>query len=224
MGGEWGGAVLIAAEHAGPKRIFYAAFAQQGSPAGSILATGMLALVNLLPEDAFLSYGWRIPFLASAVLLVIGPVIRLRVEESPDFVRLREQREVAKLPVAEVLRPAWPLVLLGIGASGVGIASAYFTNTFILSWATSDLGIAKGTVLIVMTPVTFLLVGTGSAPLATLGLTLSIVFGGASYAALAGFLAEVLGWTRTWTGSPPMPSSTSAGRRWCRGSTTPTTT
>ncbi|WP_226873300.1 MFS transporter [Microbispora sitophila] len=227
VGGEWGGAVLIAAEHAGPKRIFYAAFAQQGSPAGSILATGMFALVSLLPDDAFRSYGWRIPFLASAVLLVIGLVIRLRVEESPEFVRMREQREVARLPVAEVLRTAWPLVLLGIGASGVGIASAYFTNTFILSWATTDLGIAKGTmlnvllvvsavqfvtqpvgavlgqrwgaakfmlaaftVLIVMTPVTFLLVGTGSAPLATLGLALSIVFGGSSYAALAGFLAE----------------------------------
>ncbi|WP_432862610.1 hypothetical protein [Microbispora rosea] len=60
--------------------------------------------------------------------------------------------------------------------------------------------------------------------LARPGLALSIVFGGASYAGLAGFLTEVLGWTRTWTGSPPMPSSTSAGRRWCRGSTTPTTT
>ncbi|GAA3426544.1 MFS transporter [Streptosporangium sandarakinum] len=227
VGGEWGGAVLIAAEHAGPKRIFYAAFAQQGSPAGSILATGVFALVSLLPEESFMSYGWRIPFLASAVLLVIGMVIRLRVEESPEFVRMREQREVAKLPVVEVFRSAWPLVLLGIGASGVGIASAYFTNTFILSWATTDLGITKSTmlnvllivsvvqfvtqplgavlgqrmgaarymliaftVLLVCTPITFWLVGTGDPVLATLGLALSIVFGGSSYAALAGFLAE----------------------------------
>ncbi|GGP77709.1 MFS transporter [Streptosporangium pseudovulgare] len=227
VGGEWGGAVLIAAEHAGPKRIFYAAFAQQGSPAGSILATGMFALVSLMPDESFMSYGWRLPFLASAVLLVVGLVIRLRVEESPEFVRMREQREVAKLPVAEVFRSAWPLVLLGIGASGVGIASAYFTNTFILSWATTDLGIAKSTmlnvllivavvqfvtqpigavlgqrmgaarfmlavlgVLIVCTPVTFVMVGTGSPVLVTLGLALSIVFSGSSYAALAGFLAE----------------------------------
>ncbi|MEV4570676.1 MFS transporter [Nonomuraea sp. NPDC049419] len=227
VGGEWGGAVLIAAEHAGPKRIFYAAFAQQGSPAGSILATAMFALVSTLPEDAFLSYGWRIPFLCSAVLLVVGLVIRLRVEESPEFTRMQERREVAKLPVAEVFRTAWPLVLLGIGASGVGIASAYFTNTFILSWATTDLGIAQSTMLdvllivaitqfvtqplgavlgqrygaarfmliafsalIVCTPITFAMVGTGSPVLATLGLALSIVFGGMSYAALAGFLAE----------------------------------
>ncbi|NUR93104.1 MAG: MHS family MFS transporter [Nonomuraea sp.] len=226
VGGEWGGAVLIAAEHAGPKRVFYAAFAQQGSPAGSILATGIFALVSLLPDEAFLSYGWRIPFLASAVLLVIGLVIRLRVEESPEFVRMREEREVVKLPVAEVFRTAWPLVLLGIGASGVGIASAYFTNTFILSWATTDLGIAKSTMLnvllvvsvvqfvtqpigailgqrmgaarymliafcalIVCTPITFLMIGTGTPLLVTLGLALSVVFSGTSYAALAGFLA-----------------------------------
>ncbi|MFI6817763.1 MFS transporter [Nonomuraea sp. NPDC050328] len=227
VGGEWGGAVLIAAEHAGPKRVFYAAFAQQGSPAGSILATGVFAVVSLLPEESFLSYGWRIPFLLSAVLVVIGLVIRLRVEESPEFVRMREQREVVKLPIAEVFRTAWPLVLLGIGASGVGIASAYFTNTFILSWATTDLGIAKSTMLnvllvvsitqfvtqpigavlgqrmgaarymliafgalIVCTPITFLMVGTGSPVLAAVGLGLSVVFSGSSYAALAGFLAE----------------------------------
>ncbi|MBB5084939.1 MFS transporter [Nonomuraea endophytica] len=227
VGGEWGGAVLIAAEHAGPKRIFYAAFAQQGSPAGSILATGVFALVSLMPEDAFLSYGWRIPFLMSAVLVIVGLVIRLRVEESPEFVRMREKREVVKLPVAEVFRTSWPLVLLGIGASGVGIASAYFTNTFILSWATTDLGITKSTMLnvllivsvtqfvtqpigavlgqrmgaakymliaftalIVCTPVTFLMVGTGSPAWATVGLALSVVFSGSSYAALAGFLAD----------------------------------
>ncbi|GAA0931738.1 MFS transporter [Nonomuraea longicatena] len=227
VGGEWGGAVLIAAEHAGPKRIFYAAFAQQGSPAGSILATGAFAAVSLMPEEAFLSYGWRLPFLASAVLVVIGLVIRLKVDESPEFVKMREQREVAKLPVAEVFRTSWPLVLLGIGASGVGIASAYFTNTFVLSWATSDLGIARGTMLnvllivsvaqfvtqpigailgqrwgaarymllafaalLVCTPITFVMVGTGSPALAAIGLSLSVVFGGSSYAALAGFLAE----------------------------------
>jgi MFS family permease len=227
VGGEWGGAVLIAAEHAGPKRIFYAAFAQQGSPAGSILATGAFAAVSLMPEEAFLSYGWRLPFLASAVLVVIGLVIRLKVDESPEFVKMRQQREVAKLPVAEVFRTSTPLVLLGIGASGVGIASAYFTNTFVLSWATSDLGIARSTMLnvllivsvaqfvtqpigailgqrwgaarymllafaalLVCTPITFVMVGTGSPALAAIGLSLSVVFGGSSYAALAGFLAE----------------------------------
>ncbi len=191
----------------------------------------MFALVSLLPDEAFLSYGWRIPFLASAVLLVIGLVIRLRVEESPEFVRMRERQEVARLPLAEVLRSSWPLVLLGIGASGVGIASAYFTNTFILSWATNDLGIAKSTmlnvllvvsitqfvtqpigavlgqrigaaryiliafcVLIVCTPITFLLVGTGSPAPATTPLIATALLGatGTIWAVVVQYIVIIL--------------------------------
>ena len=88
MGGEWGGAVVLAAEHApGNRGILYAAFAQQGSPAGNLCASGMWLLVAMLPDDAFFTWGWRIPFLVSAALVAIGLWIRVSVEESPEMMR-----------------------------------------------------------------------------------------------------------------------------------------
>ncbi|HEY3682139.1 MAG TPA: MFS transporter [Streptosporangiaceae bacterium] len=151
VGGEWGGAVLMASESAPKGRgVVFGMFAQQGSPAGSILATLMFLLFGTLPEGAFLAWGWRVPFLLSAALVIVGLVIRLRVEESPEFAGLKERAEVVRLPVAEVLRTAWPAVLLGVGASAMGIASAYFTNTFVLSWTTTDLGVHRQTMLNVL--------------------------------------------------------------------------
>ncbi|WP_070491547.1 MFS transporter [Arthrobacter sp. HMSC08H08] len=88
MGGEWGGAVVLAAEHAPSNRgILYAAFAQQGSPAGNLCASGMWLLVAMLPDDAFFTWGWRVPFLISAALVAIGLWIRVSVEESPEMMR-----------------------------------------------------------------------------------------------------------------------------------------
>lgn len=88
MGGEWGGAVVLAAEHApGNRGILYAAFAQQGSPAGNLCASGMWLLVAMLPDDAFFTWGWRVPFLISAALVAIGLWIRVSVDESPAMMR-----------------------------------------------------------------------------------------------------------------------------------------
>ena len=148
VGGEWAGAALMATESASAKKKGRAgAWVQQGSPAGSILATLMFLVVGGLPDDAFLSWGWRIPFLFSAALVLVGLLIRLKVEESQDFMEAKAQQEVVKVPIVEVFRTAPAFVWLGVAASVLGIAVAFFNNTFLLSWTTSELGMPRQTVL-----------------------------------------------------------------------------
>ena len=108
VGAEWGGAAILSVEHAPVgRRGLYGSFTQIGSPAGLLLATGSFLLIQGLTDDAaFLSWGWRLPFLASVVLLGVGLVIRLRLTDAPEFRALRDRGDVAKLPVVEVLRAA----------------------------------------------------------------------------------------------------------------------
>ncbi|KVP61852.1 MFS transporter [Burkholderia ubonensis] len=147
VGGEWGGAVLIASENAPKHRsILYAAFAQQGSPTGNLLATGAFFALSALPTPAFLMWGWRIPFLLSAVLVVVGMVIRLKLEESANMQRVLQRKRTVKLPLRDVVRDHWPVVLLAAGTLPV-INVTYFRSTFALSWATKALGYAQGTFL-----------------------------------------------------------------------------
>ncbi|KVU80044.1 MFS transporter [Burkholderia ubonensis] len=147
VGGEWGGAVLIASENAPKHRsILYAAFAQQGSPTGNLLATGAFFALSALPTPAFLMWGWRIPFLLSAVLVVVGMVIRLKLEESADMRRVLQRKRTVKLPLRDVVHDHWPVVLLAAGTLPV-INVTYFRSTFALSWATRELGYAQGTFL-----------------------------------------------------------------------------
>ncbi|MFX1671808.1 MFS transporter [Paraburkholderia sp. A2WS-5] len=148
VGGEWGGAVLMAGEHApAGRRNFFASFAQLGSPAGLILSLLAFRSVTSLEKAEFLSWGWRLPFLASAALLVVGLMIRLGVNESPEFEKLKDQRRTVKLPVAEVFRSARGLVLLCIGANTIGIAGVYFTNTFMIAYTTQYVGITRSLIL-----------------------------------------------------------------------------
>ncbi|MCP3718016.1 MFS transporter [Paraburkholderia sp. CNPSo 3281] len=148
VGGEWGGAVLMAGEHAPEgRRTFFASFAQLGSPAGLILSLLAFRTVTSLDKADFLSWGWRLPFLVSAVLLVVGIMIRLGVNESPEFEKLKDQRRTLKLPVAEVFRSSWGLVLLCIGANTIGIAGVYFTNTFMIAYTTQYVGITRSLIL-----------------------------------------------------------------------------
>ncbi|GAC01018.1 putative major facilitator superfamily transporter [Gordonia namibiensis NBRC 108229] len=147
VGGEWGGAVLVASENAPKgKGILYSAFAQQGSPTGNLLATLAFFALSAVPTPAFMSWAWRIPFLASVVLIGLGLFIRLRLEESNSMKAVIEQDKTVKLPIAEVLRKHWVLVLLGAGALPL-VQVTYFKNTFALSWATSDLGYSRGSFL-----------------------------------------------------------------------------
>ncbi|WP_084963639.1 MFS transporter [Thermoactinospora rubra] len=133
VGGEWGGAALMAVEHApADRRTFYGGFAQLGNPAGALLATGAFSLMSALGEDALHSWGWRVPFIVSAVLVLVGLFIRLRVEESPVF----EQTEKTGVPIKEVFRVSWRSVLLGVGTLPVAIGGYYILTTFLLSYAT----------------------------------------------------------------------------------------
>ncbi|QIN29877.1 MFS transporter [Brevibacterium luteolum] len=148
VGGEWGGAVVLATESADEKRRGMAGtWVQQGSPAGAVLATLAFMLVGLLPDDAFMSWGWRLPFLASAVLVIVAMFIRLGVEESQDFQQIAERNETPAVPVAEAFRTSPGVIVAGVLASIIGIAFAYFTNTFLLAWTTGPLGMNRTVIL-----------------------------------------------------------------------------
>lgn len=134
VGGEWGGAMLMALEHA-PKerRGFAASFANMGGPAGAVLATLAVSAVSTLPNDQFLSWGWRIPFIASIALVGIGLVIRLKVAESPLFLALEDKAEEKKIPLMEVLTKYPKSVIMG---TLVGMSS-YTVQGLMTVWAIS---------------------------------------------------------------------------------------
>jgi metabolite-proton symporter len=149
VGGEWGGAVLLAVEHAPPKRKgFYGSFPQMGVPAGLILANLVfLAVSGALGRDAFLAWGWRVPFLASAILVVIGLVIRFKVAESPDFERLKRGGERERMPLVAVLKRHPAEVLLGAGALVGNSAVGYIFMAYLLSYGTTVLGLSRNLLL-----------------------------------------------------------------------------
>jgi len=149
VGGEWGGAVLIAGEWTDPKRRgFSTSFAQFGAPAGMVLANGALAVMSFFTtEDAFLSWGWRVPFLLSVVLVFIGLYIRVGVHETPVFASLQSQGRVARAPVAQVLRQHWrEVVLTALLRSGQQTPFYIFT-TYVLTYATQQLGFDRSLIL-----------------------------------------------------------------------------
>lgn len=149
VGGEWGGAVLIASENAPKgKGVLYSAFAQQGAPAGNLLAITVFFLLSAADTpDFLLNGGWRIPFLFSAVLIVIGLFIRLRIEDNKDVKKLLEEnREHNVQPVREAIRGYWPMILLGAGTLPI-IYVTYVKTSFALSWATKTLGYDSSTFL-----------------------------------------------------------------------------
>lgn len=151
MGGEWGGAVLIATEYAPPgRKLLYGSFAQQGSPVGNLLATLAFLGMAQLPDAAFESWGWRVPFLFSAVLVAVGLFIRLRLAETPEMRAALARKKTIKLPIKEVLTRSPMLVFLGVIAGTAGVAITYVKTTFALSWATADLGFDRTTFLTVI--------------------------------------------------------------------------
>ena len=150
VGGEWGGAALMALEHSDEnRRGFSASFANMGAPAGAVLSTVVLAVVTLLPDDDFLAWGWRIPFLLSAVLVGIGLYVRLKVTESPLFeqeVITAVAAEKKRLPIVDVLRNNPRSVLLGIGAGIGAFALQALMATFALTIGVQG-GLPRSTVL-----------------------------------------------------------------------------
>jgi metabolite-proton symporter len=155
VGGEWGGAALMALEHApARKRAFFASWPQAGVPAGIVLATGAFYLVQLMPEDQFQTWGWRIPFLASAVLIAVGLYIRLRVTESPEFAQLQDEaarRETTqRAPIFEVLREHKGSVLIGAFSIAGGNTVFYLATVYMLAHGPQDLGFDRGLILLMI--------------------------------------------------------------------------
>jgi metabolite-proton symporter len=150
VGGEWGGAVLMTAEHAGQgRRGLLASFTQMGAPTGMLLSTGILALFSGLPDEQFLAWGWRVPFLLSIVLLGVGLFVRASVAESPLFSQVREANSVSRRPLLEVIR-THPRNLILASAIGFGafVAQSLLT-TFVIAYAVRN-GHTRPTVLIAL--------------------------------------------------------------------------
>ncbi len=148
VGGEWGGAVLMAVEHAPPGRKgFFGSLPQTGVGFGLILSSIAMAAVTALPEADLLSWGWRVPFLASILLVLVGWVIRVRVPESPDFERVKRQGEPVKAPVLEVLRRQPRELLTIIGARTAENTWFYLVVAFALAYAANQLRIPKVQIL-----------------------------------------------------------------------------
>lgn len=149
VGGEWGGATLMAVEHAPRgKRGFYGAFPQTGAPAGTALATVAFLAVAMLPDEAFFSWGWRIPFLASAVLVVVGLIIRLSIDESPAFAAARKQQELVKLPIKEAFKRHPKEIFLIAGTYLSQGVYAYITMSYLVNYASNVVNLDKSTALL----------------------------------------------------------------------------
>jgi metabolite-proton symporter len=149
LGGEWGGGLLLAVEYAPrDKRGLYGAVPQTGALFG--LALGALAgsvTTSLFSEEGFRSIGWRIPFLLSIVLILVGLWIRTKVGETPSFAKVKAERHEARVPIVETLRHHWRAVLITIGAKLIETATFFTFATFTISYAAGTLGYSQGTVL-----------------------------------------------------------------------------
>ena len=148
VGGEWGGAVLMATEHSPPeKRGFYGSMVQIGFPLGLALGTASFFALASLSNEQFLSWGWRLPFIGSAALIVIGVFIRLRIPETPDFERLVRERSVVRFPVLETILHHPKDLMIGLGARITEISWIYVITIFGLSYAVTNLGLPRNLVL-----------------------------------------------------------------------------
>jgi MHS family shikimate/dehydroshikimate transporter-like MFS transporter len=148
VGGEWGGAVLMAVEHGhASKRGFYGSCVQMGVPAGLLLATGVFSIFSSLPEEQFLSWGWRVPFLLGILLLAVGMFIRFQVIESPLFAESQKKNDVSPLPILEVFRNYRRSVFLAVGARFAENVCFYIFTVFAITYATKNLGLSKQTIL-----------------------------------------------------------------------------
>lgn len=148
IGGEWGGALLLATEYAPAEhRGLFGSIPQMGVTIGMVMGTLALWIMNLLPEAAFMSWGWRVPFIFSALLVIFGLWIRKGIDETPEFKAVQESGDMPKLPIVETLRYYWREVLITIGAKVVETAPFYIFSTFIVSYATTNLGFSRSATL-----------------------------------------------------------------------------
>lgn len=145
LGGEWGGAVLLATENAPPgKRAWYGMFPQLGAPLGFFLSGGIfIVLSSLLTDQQFFAFGWRIPFLASAVLVLLGLYVRLTITETPAFQKAVDRSERVKVPIMAVVTSHTVTLVLGVLISLSVFVIFYLMTVFALSWGTTTLGYSR---------------------------------------------------------------------------------
>jgi metabolite-proton symporter len=151
LGGEWGGAVLLATENAPPgKRAWYGMFPQLGAPLGFLCSGGMFLLLSLfLSNDQFLSFGWRLPFMASSALVLVGLYVRLKITETPAFLLAITQRERVDIPVLTVFSKHSRALILGTLIAVATFVLFYLLTVFCLSWGTTHLGYNRNQFLVI---------------------------------------------------------------------------
>ena len=148
IGGEWGGAVLMAVEHSpAGRRGFYGSWPQIGVPAGLLLSSGMVYLLSYLPEADFFAWGWRVAFLISAVLVAVGLYIRLKIMETPAFTRIQETKKVVHVPFFELWQTHSKNTLLGLGARYIEGVTFNIFGVFIVGYLAGTLGLPRQTAL-----------------------------------------------------------------------------
>jgi MHS family shikimate/dehydroshikimate transporter-like MFS transporter len=148
LGGEWGGAVLMVVETAPPsQRGLFGSFVQMGNPIGRLVATGVFALATRLPESDFIQWGWRLPFLASAVLVLLGLFIRTRVNETPAFQQIAAAKQTAAMPIWEVVTTFRRETLIAIGLKVTEVAWVNVLSVFAVAYLTARLGMKQTVVL-----------------------------------------------------------------------------
>jgi MFS family permease len=150
LGGEWGGAILLATENAPPgKRAWYGMFPQLGAPIGFLCSTGVFLLLSETLTDAeFFSWGWRMPFLASALLVLVGLYVRLRLRETPAFKQAIENNERVRVPMFTVFKEHPRALIFGTFAATATFVLFYLMTVFSLSWGTSALGFKRADFLV----------------------------------------------------------------------------
>ena len=149
LGGEWGGAVLMAVEHAPEnRRGFFGSWPQLGAPLGLVIATIVFLLFSVnMPDSKFFEWGWRLPFLFSIILVVVGLIIRSRLAESPAFQRIKEAKQEVKMPIVQAVVHHWKNILLAMGARFAENGFFYIYATFTLMYATQQLGMPRISIL-----------------------------------------------------------------------------
>ncbi|THK37110.1 MFS transporter [Ensifer sp. MPMI2T] len=146
VGGEWGGAVTMVIETAPEgRRGLYGSLPQMGVPLGLIFSSSIYSIISQLPDDMFRSWGWRVPFLLSILLIVIGLFIRSRISETAAFKELKEGGARPQLPIKRCFQTSWRQILLAIGLYVSAGVPFYIVTVFVLSYATSNLGIGRST-------------------------------------------------------------------------------
>ncbi len=149
LGGEWGGAILLATENAPPgRKAWFGMFPQLGAPIGFILSTGaFITLTAILSDEAFLNWGWRIPFLSSAVLVLVGLWVRLKITETPEFKRAIARAERVRAPIITLLTKYKAALVLGTLGATTTFVLFYLMTVFALGWATTALGYSREEIL-----------------------------------------------------------------------------